>query len=84
MDKRTKLILSAVGLAAIIVPALLLILLAGKDKSQPPTQSTSRPLDTKNIEEAVRKVPTPATVLPSPTPATESAAPKESSPSPTQ
>lgn len=83
MSKKTKLILSIIGLAAVIIPVLLLLFLTGRaSKQAPDISSEKREIDTKNIEEAVRKAPKPQIKLPSASGATGAASPKlEGSPS---
>lgn len=72
----TKLILSLIGVSAIIIPAILLIVLTGKGPGQQEASSGRRTLDTKTVEEAVRRVPSPSPViLPSPSPSSPSAEP---------
>lgn len=83
MDKKTKLILTIIGVAAIVVPVLLLLFVAGKDNKIPQVPIEKRQIDEKNVQEASQKSfdserPTP---VPTPIPqaATESA--QEATPS---
>lgn len=85
MDKKTKLVLSIIGVAAIVVPALFLMFVTGRADKTPEVPTEKRQIDVKNVEEAaVRNLPG-ENLLPSPSPtpagATESALPSESSPS---
>jgi len=80
MEKK-KIILSLLGLAALVVPVILLIVFTGNKAKQPNTQSGERKVDPQAVQSVVNKYPTPPPVnIPSPTPATPSAK-KESSPS---
>ena len=90
MDNKTKLVLTAIGLAAIIVPAILLVLFSsGKSKGAKSAVDTgSRQIDQSTIQKQMQNgvtSPAPA-VLTSPTPSpvssTSSAVPKTSSPLP--
>lgn len=78
MENKTKMILTAIGLAAVIVPALLLLFFT----SQPsvPSDSTvpagKRQINKNNIEKEVNSVNTnPTTANPSPVPATPTPSP---------
>ena len=75
MNKSTKMILSIIGIAAIAVPAVLLMVLTKDAKLEPNVDSGSRKIDTSSIQNIVKKSPTSRIVLPSPTPATSSASP---------
>lgn len=83
MNKRTKLILSIIGVAAILVPVILLVTLSGRAPASSQLSSEKRNIDTGNVGEvAKRAAPSPVT-LPSAPPSTESATPATSpSPSP--
>ncbi|MBI3282982.1 hypothetical protein HYZ70_02800 [Candidatus Curtissbacteria bacterium] len=84
MNKRTKLILTIIGAAAVIVPAVLLITLSAKEPGSPQVSSDKRNIDTRNIEEVARRsapVASPVAV-PSPSPSTDSASLASPSPSP--
>ena len=81
MEKKSKLILSIVGLGAIIVPALLLIFFTSKVKNEPQSGG-KRQIDSQVINDAAKKLPPPKQNLPLSSPATSSARPsQESSPS---
>lgn len=71
----TKLILSIIGVSAIIIPAILLMVLTGRAPEQQEPTGGRRILDTKTVEEAVKRVPSPSPVLPSPSPSSPSAEP---------
>lgn len=83
MSKRTKLILSIIGAAAILVPVVLLVALSGRAPASPQVSSGERSIDTGNVGEVAKRLaPSPVT-LPSASPSTESATPATSpSPSP--
>lgn len=55
MNKRTKTILSVIGLSAIIIPAILLIVATRGAQKEPEISSSSRQIDTQTIEDAVNK-----------------------------
>ncbi len=55
MSKITKLILSVVGVAAVVVPAILLIVTTSRTKEVPAVPSGEREIDTKNIRESTGK-----------------------------
>ncbi|OGD83210.1 hypothetical protein A2165_04240 [Candidatus Curtissbacteria bacterium RBG_13_40_7] len=55
MDKRTKLIISVIGVCAVVIPALLLIFLAPNTKTEPQVSSDSRSIDQTSIENVVNK-----------------------------
>lgn len=78
MSKQTKIILSIIGAAAIIVPLILLITLSSKTKEAPPVSSDTRSIDAGNVEDAARRaIPSPSPQeIPSPSPSTESAQPE--------
>lgn len=79
MNKRTKLVLTAVGLAAILVPVFLLITLSSRPQKAPDVSGDKRNIDAKNVQDAAKRV-----VSPSPSPApseqfsTQSASPFDS------
>lgn len=69
MDKKTKLLLSILGIAAIVVPAVLLVVLSGRSGGEAAIGAGQRQLDTQKVVETVeeksKQVPLPS---PSPTP----------------
>ena len=76
MNKGTKFILSILGIAAIAVPAVLLIVLTKNAPQTAEISSAPRSIDKKTVEEAVKKIPSPSPVLlPSSSPASPSASP---------
>jgi len=86
MNKKTKLLLSIVGVAAVLIPVVLLVTLSSKSSGVPEVSSEKRSIDAKNVGEAAKRsipVQTPP-VLPSPTPASGSAATAAPSPSPVE
>lgn len=75
MSKKAKLIISVVGISAVVVPALLLIFLTGREpQSKSSSSSDKRQIDTKLIEDTVKKnmpspIPTPSpSPIPTPSP----------------
>lgn len=84
MNKRTKLILSVIGAAAILVPVVLLITLSGRSPTTPNVSPEKRNIDTGNVGEVVKRSAPSPVILPSAPPSTESATPATSPfPSPT-
>lgn len=77
MSKQTKLILTVLGIAAVIVPIVLLLTLGSKTSDIPPVSSDSRNIDEKNIQDVTKKTPGPE--VPSPV----ASASHSPSPSPT-
>ena len=77
MDKKTKLILSGVGIAAVVVPALLLVIFSSRvnKNSNIDIPSGSREIDKSKVEETVKKLPKKELEFPSPLPSTPSAFP---------
>ncbi len=70
MGFRNKIILSIIGIGAVVVPAVLLITLTSGSSRQPAVSSGDRQIDSGNIEDAVRRaLPSPSPIVePSPTP----------------
>lgn len=81
MDKRTKLILSIVGIAAFAVPVALLVFLSAKPAKEPNVSPDSRTINEKTINEAVQKNPQKQPEFTAPTPATNSSQTNEGTPS---
>ena len=80
MNKVSKLVISIIGICAVVVPALLLIFFTSKNQVEPQATSDKRTIDSKSIEDGVkRSEPQQVISVPSPTPATSSAQTKESS-----
>lgn len=75
MNKQAKIILSIVGIAAIVVPAILLMIFSGKTQKEPEIPQGARQLDAQTIKEAADKIPQKPPEFPSPSPATPSAIP---------
>lgn len=76
MDKK-KIIISLIGIAALVVPVILLIVFTGRPTKQPSVASGERSIDPKTVEDVVGKIVPPAPiVVATPTPATPSAQPK--------
>ncbi len=74
MDKK-KIVLTIIGIAALVVPVILLIVFTSDAVEQQPEVSTGeRKINPQTVEEAAKKIPSPSPIiLPSPTPATTSA-----------
>ena len=82
MNKSSKLVISIVGICAVVVPALLLIFFTSKNQVEPQTTSDKRTIDAKSIEDSVKKNEPKQVISASSVPvATSSAQTKESSPS---
>lgn len=75
MNKQTKLILSLIGVSALIVPAVLLIVFTNKNQQTPEVQSDSRQIDSESIKQTTKKAAPSPVEFPSPSPATTSAKP---------
>ena len=73
MNKKTKLILSIVGVSALVVPAILLIIMTSRTQKLPDVSSSTREIDTKAIVDTLKKSQPSPSLLPSPSPATPSA-----------
>lgn len=78
MNMKTKIILSIVGLSAVVVPTLLLIFVSRGPEEIPQVDTSSRQIDPGNIERLKKNavesplpvaIPTPSPVIPTPTPA---------------
>lgn len=76
MNKQNKIVLSVIGLAALIVPAILLIIFSAKTPKEPPPDTGSRSINSETIQKAVKAVPSGNTVVSSPFVSTKSASPK--------
>ncbi|MBI2327017.1 hypothetical protein HYU92_01750 [Candidatus Curtissbacteria bacterium] len=68
----TKLVLSIIGVSAVVIPAVLLTVMASKT-SQVEISSGKRPLNAKILEDASKKLPSPSPILPTPSPSSPSA-----------
>ncbi len=78
MNKRTKLILSLVGVSAVVVPALLLLVLSKNTGQEPQVATSKRTVDAQNIEKSAKATPLlQAVPTPSPKAGTASAEPKQ-------
>jgi len=75
VNKQTKLILSIIGASAIIVPVVLLVVLTRSTAQIPQPSGENRSINTKTIEDAVKKAPKKETIFPTPNPSTPSAKP---------
>lgn len=76
MDKKTKLLLSILGISAIAVPAVLLVVLSGRGGGQAVMSSGQRQIDTQKVVETVAentKLAPAASPSPTPPAATSSA-----------
>lgn len=81
MNKRTKLILSVIGVGALVLPVVLLVLLTSRTTQAPEISTDRRQIDARNVEEAGKRT-VPVIATPLPLVATPSALPNESTPSP--
>ena len=69
MNKKTKIILSFVGICAVVVPALLLMFVSRTTQEAPIVDSGKRQIDQKNIEDIKNKSSAPTNIfVPSPSP----------------
>ncbi len=75
MNKQTKLVLSIIGASAIIVPVVLLVVLTRSTAQIPQAPQENRSINTKTIEDAVKKAPKKETIFPTPSTSTPSAKP---------
>ena len=73
MNRNTKIILSVLGIGAVVVPAIFLIFLTKNSPAEPNLPSGNRTIDEKSIESAVDKIQPKEPQFPSPSPATPSA-----------
>ena len=73
MSKKTKLILSLIGMSAVIVPAILLIVATSRTKEAPSVPTQDRQIDDQNISDSVNKFSPP----PSPLSGSSSASPSQ-------
>lgn len=79
MPKRMKLILSFLGVCAVVVPAILLLVVSSATKKEPEVVTTKRSVDSQNIEKMAKTTPSPSLkVIATPVPASPSARPAES------
>lgn len=77
MNKRTKLILSVIGIGALVIPVVLLIFLTERGGQVSEISTARRQLNTQTVEEvAKRTAPASQTPVPTPAPATPSASPQ--------
>lgn len=76
MNKKTKIILSFLGIAALAVPVALLLLMSGQTKRVPEVPAAKRTLDTKSLENTAKKtLPNTIVLPPSPSPSASPASP---------
>ena len=73
MNKNTKIILSVLGIGAVVVPAVFLLFFTKNSQVETNLPSENRTIDQKSIESAVDKVQPKEPQFPSPSPATPSA-----------
>ena len=82
MNKKTRMILSLVGVSAVVVPAILLLVVSRSAIREPDVAGGTRTVDSGNIEKTVKTTPSPVpTNTSAPKSASPSAKPAESSPS---
>ena len=73
MEKK-KVILSLIGLGALIIPVVLLIIFSNRSTKQPEVSMENRSINPQTVQDVVSKIPTPEPIIfPSPSPATNSA-----------
>lgn len=71
---KNRIILSIIGLGALVIPVVLLIVFTGKSAPEPKSTSGERQINPATVQEVVDSAPSPKIVeLPSPSPATPSA-----------
>ncbi len=76
MSKRTKIILSFLGIAALVVPVVLLLLMSGQTTRVPEVSGAKRPLDTNSLENTAKKtLPNNIVLPPSPLPSASPSSP---------
>ena len=73
MNKNTKIILSILGIGAVVVPAIFLIFFAKTSPVETNLPSENRSIDQRSIDSAVDKIQPKEPQFPSPSPATPSA-----------
>ena len=78
MNKNTKIILSVLGIGAVVVPAIFLILFTKNSQVETNLPSENRTIDEQSIESAVEKIQPKEPQFPSPSPATPSAGQNQS------
>ncbi|GEM_PF-5975430 len=75
MNIKSKLLISLIGLGAIIIPAVLLVVFSSKTAKEPLIDGGGRTIDTKTIDDAVKKAPVNNNPVASPFVSTSSASP---------
>jgi len=72
---KSKLILSLIGLGALIIPVVLLMVFSGNGKEEPKISGGQRQINQTNVQDVVNKAPPapPPISLPSPSPSSPSA-----------
>ncbi len=68
MTKKTKIVLSCVGIAAVVVPVALLLLMSASTKHIPDVSQGKRPIDTKSLQDTAKRTLPAGVILPSPSP----------------
>ena len=84
MDKKTRLILTVIGVAAVVVPAILLLVISSRSAPAPEVSTEKRQIDTKSVEETAASAQPSPTPLPYPSPTPSplpEASPSEGTPS---
>lgn len=85
MSKQAKIALTGLGLAALIIPVVLLMVFSSKTPKETAVDNASRTINSETINKAVKAIPSASTtVVPSPFVSTSSARPSEGSPSGTR
>lgn len=75
MNKKTKLILTIVGVAAVIVPAILLYVFSGRPAKEPNVSTGTRQIDTDAVEKSAKELPDSKQPISLPNPGSSSAVP---------
>lgn len=76
MNKKTRLLLSVIGVSAVVVPAILLLVVSKSAKQEPQVTTGKRSVDTNSIERSAKTVATPKPAA-TPKTSTGSAAPQQ-------
>lgn len=63
MNKKTKIILSIIGISAVVIPAVLLMLVSQNTQVPPAANDAPRQIDQINVGEQKNTIPTPPPVL---------------------
>lgn len=64
---KSKIVLSLIGLGALVVPVVLLIVFTGDNPGEPKDTSGQRQINQNNVQDVVNKAPPPPKAIPLPT-----------------